>query len=85
MSKKTLIEANVFAKLLAYFFDKKAKGQESDLENKLKDWGNNPEYDRAYDAWKTAGDKLLLSTRALLVKHGKDTSEIDALIKKYAK
>jgi len=85
MSKKTLIEANMFAKLLSYFFDKKAKGQEADLEDKMKDWGNNPEYDKAYTAWKKSGDALLLATRELLVRNNKDTSKIDALIKQNVK
>jgi hypothetical protein len=85
MSKKTLIEANVFAKLLSYFFDKKAKGQENDLDDKMKNWGKSPEYNKAYDSWKKNSDNLLIATRDLLVKQGLDTSDIDALIKKYVK
>jgi hypothetical protein len=85
MSKKTLIEANMFAKLLSYFFDKKAKGQEDDLKTVFKGWGNNPAYDKAYAAWDKDANELLFATRRLLISAGKDTTEIDALIKKYVK
>lgn len=82
MAKKLLVEVNVLAKLLSLFYDKKAKGQDTDLESAL-DATNNPAFDKAYKAWQSDSEKLLLSTRDLLKKSNMSTSEIDSLLKKY--
>lgn len=82
MSKKTLIEANAFAKLLSAFYDKKSKGQEDDLRKQIAGSGSK-EAVRAYDAWKDSSEDLLLATKRMLQKSGLDTSEIDGLLKKY--
>jgi len=82
-NKKTLIEANVFSKLLSIFYDKRANGKEGELEDTLKAHTNNKAYNKAYNAWKSDSEKLLLSTRDMLTKSGLDTTEIDDLLKKY--
>ena len=83
MSKKTLVEAGLFSRLLSVFYDKKSKGQEDDLVKILKKPTNNPAYDKAYTAWNNDSQKLLLATKKMLQQSGLDTTEIDALIKKY--
>jgi hypothetical protein len=85
MPKRTLIEVNVFAKFLSYFFDKKAKGQGAELDDRIKRWGKSPEAVKAYNAWRTSANDVLFATRDLLLKNKQDTSDIDALIKKYVK
>jgi hypothetical protein len=85
MPKQTLVEVNAFAKLLSYFFDKKAKGEEADLDDKFKNLGTSPAYKKAYDNWRSDSDKLMQATRNLLIKNGLDTKSIDAVIDKYAK
>lgn len=82
MPKRILIEANVFAKLLSFFYDAKDKGKEDALA-KYVDSKNSPELNRAYDAWQRDNEKLLLSTRKLLMASDLDTSKIDGLLKKY--
>ena len=82
-NKKTLIEVNVFSKLLSIFYDKKSRGKEDELEDTLKAHTNNPAYNKAYNAWKSDSERLLLSTREMLIKSGYDTKEIDDLLKKY--
>lgn len=82
MSKRILIEANVFAKLLSFFYDAKDKGKEDALA-KFVNSKNSPELNRAYDAWQRDNEKLLLSTKKLLIGSGLDTSKIDSLLKKY--
>lgn len=82
MPKRILIEANVFAKLLSFFYDAKDKGKEDAL-GKYINSKNNPELNRAYDAWQRDNEKLLLSTRKLLMGSGLDTAKIDGLLKKY--
>jgi hypothetical protein len=77
-----LIEANIFAKLLSTFYDKKSKGKEDELEKTIKS-SKSKEAKMAYDAWQSESEKLLLSTKKMLMKSGLDTSEIDNLLKKY--
>lgn len=83
MSKKTLVEAGLFSRLLSVFYDKKSKGQEDDIVKILKKPTNNPAFDKAYNAWNSDSQKLLLATKKMLQQSGLDTSEIDALLKKY--
>lgn len=83
MSKKILVEAGLLSRLLSVFYDKKSKGQEDDLVKVLKKSTNNPAYDKAYAAWNSDSERLLLATRKMLQQSGLDTSEIDALLKKY--
>jgi len=82
MPKPILIEANVFAKLLSFFYDAKDKGKEDAL-TKFINSKNSPELDKAYDAWQRDNEKLLVATKKLLVSTGLDTSKIDGLLKKY--
>ncbi len=77
-----LIEANIFARLLSAFYDKKSKGKEDELEKRIKS-SKSREAQVAYDAWQSESEKLLLSTRKMLAKSGLDTSQIDDLLKKY--
>lgn len=77
-----LIEANIFAKLLSTFFDKRAKGKEDELEKQIADSGNKDAVS-AYKVWKSDSEKLLLATKQMLIKSGLDTAEIDRLLKKY--
>ena len=44
---------------------------------------NSSNVQRAYDAWKKDNEKLLLSTRNLLLKADLDTTDVDSLLKKY--
>lgn len=83
MSKRTLIEANAFAKLLSFFYDQKAKGSGDDVVQKVVTKSNSSDVQRAYDAWKKDNEKLLLSTRNLLLKADLNTADVDALLKKY--
>ena len=82
MPKPILIEANVVAKLLSFFYDAKDKGKEDAL-SKFVNSKNSPELDKAYDAWQRDNEKLLVATKKLLVSTGLDTSKIDGLLKKY--
>ena len=82
MPKKLLIEANVFARVLSLFYDKKAQGKEDNLEKAI-GATNNQAFDRAYKAWKSDSEKLLLSTRDLLKQSGASTAKIDKLLKQY--
>jgi len=82
MPKKTLIEINLFNKFLKALFTAKQKGDENELDKAFAKT-NNPELQKAYNAWKTDSNNMLISTRELLKRAGKDTSKIDAIIKKY--
>jgi len=82
MPKKTIFEASAFAKLLSVFYDKKAKGQEDDLEKKIAGTGNKDAL-RAYKAWKGSSEDLLNATKRMLAKSNLDTTDIDNLLKKY--
>jgi hypothetical protein len=82
-NKKILIEVNIFSKLLSLFYDKRANGQEDELEKSLRAHTNNPEYNKAYDVWKKDSERMLLSTKNMLIKAGLDTKKIDDLLKKY--
>jgi hypothetical protein len=82
MSKRILFEANVFAKLLSFFYDQKDKGND-DVVQKAVNKTNNSDVQRAYDAWKRDNEKLLIATRNLLVKADLDTADVDNLLKKY--
>lgn len=82
MSNKLLVEVNLFAKLLSAFYDKKASGNEDELQ-KIADKSNNKAFQKAYNAWQSDSEKLLLSTRKLLQQSGLDTKDIDNLLKKY--
>ena len=62
MSKKLIVEIDVFARLLSLFYDKKAKGKEDDLEKAI-DASDSVTFDRAYKAWKSDSEKLLISTK----------------------
>lgn len=77
-----LVEANIFAKLLSAFYDQKSKGNEDQLEKKIASSGNRDAV-RAYRAWKSDSEELLLATKEMLQTSGLDTSEIDNLLKKY--
>lgn len=82
--KGTLIEANILAKLLSFFYDSKDKGNSDAVEKALKaQAANNPEYEKAYAAWKGSSEKMLLATRKMLMKSGLSTQDIDTLLKKY--
>jgi hypothetical protein len=82
MSKKLIVEVDVFARLLSLFYDKKAKGKEDDLEKAI-DASDSVTFDRAYKAWKSDSEKLLISTKNLLKQSGASTAKIDALLKQY--
>ena len=82
MSKRILFEANVFAKLLSFFYDQKDKGNDSVVQ-KVINKTNNPDVQKAYDVWKRDNEKLLIATRNLLIKADLDTSDVDNLLKKY--
>ena len=82
MSKKLLVEVDVFARLLSLFYDKKAKGKESDLAKAI-DASDNETFDKAYKAWQSDSEKLLISTRNLLKQSGASTSKIDKLLRQY--
>jgi hypothetical protein len=77
-----LIEANIFAKLLSAFFDQKSKGKDDELEKQISSSGNKDAV-RAYKAWKSDSEQLLLATKKMLQSSGLDTSKIDNLLKKY--
>ena len=77
-----LVEANIFAKLLSAFFDKRSKGQEDELEKQIAASGNKNAVD-AYRVWKSDSERLLLSTRKMLANAGLDTTNTDRLLKKY--
>jgi hypothetical protein len=83
MSKRTLVEVNAFAKLLSFFYDQKSKGNDNDVVQKVVTKANSSDVQRAYDAWKRDNEKLLLSTRNLLLKADLSTADVDALLKKY--
>jgi hypothetical protein len=83
MSKRTLVEANAFAKLLSFFYDQKAKGNDDDVVQKVVNKANSSDVQRAYDAWKRDNEKLLIATRNLLLKADLDTADVDSLLKKY--
>lgn len=82
MPKKLIVEIDVFAKLLSLFYDKKAKGKEDELEKAI-DATDSETFDKAYKAWKSDSEKLLISTRNLLKQSGASTAKIDKLLKQY--
>jgi hypothetical protein len=77
-----MVEVNMFAKLLSFFYDQKSKGKDNALDT-IVGKSNNSSVQRAYNVWKNDNEKLLLSTRDLLVKADLDTSDVDALLRKY--
>ncbi len=82
MSKKILVEVNMFAKILSIFYDKRAKGKSSEFKKSINK-SDNPELARLWNAWENDSEKLLIATRNLLVKSGLNTDKVDALIDKY--
>lgn len=82
MSKKILVEVNMFAKILSIFYDKRAKGKSSEFKKSINK-SDNPELARLWNAWENDSEKLLIATRNLLVKSGLSTDKVDALIDKY--
>ena len=82
MPKKILVEVSLFSKFLNALFTAKEKGEENELDRAFSKT-DNPELQKAYNAWKTDSNNMLIATRNLLKKAGKDTTKIDAIIKKY--
>lgn len=82
MSKKLLVEVDVLARLLSFFYDRKSKGKEDELEKAI-DASDSETFDKAYKAWKSDSEKLLVSTRNMLKQSGSSTAKIDRLLKQY--
>lgn len=82
MPKKLLVEVNLLAKLLSVFYDRRAKGKEDDLAKAI-GGTDNETFDKAYRAWKSDSERLLLSTRDMLKQSGASTAKIDKLLKQY--
>ena len=81
MSKQTLIEVKLLDKILSFF----GGGSSSSTKEKFLDTvrKSDPQLAKAFDGWEDSFLKLLSSTRKIYIKNGRDTKEIDNLIRKY--
>jgi hypothetical protein len=81
MPKQTLIEVKLLDKILNFF----GGGSTTSTKEKFLDTvrKSDPQLARAFDGWENDFLKLLDNTRKIYVKNGRDTKEIDNLIRKY--
>lgn len=76
-----LIEVSIWAKMLDLFYKSQKDGRESELLSTLRK--KDPEIADIYQDWYKKSAAVLQATKRALDKRGKDTSSIDALLKKY--
>jgi hypothetical protein len=76
-----LIEASVWTRILDLFYQSQKDGRESELLSTLRK--KDPEIADIYKDWYKKSAAVLQATKRALEKRGKDTSSIDALLKKY--
>lgn len=80
MSKKTLVELNLFDRLFKSFLSAKSQKKELDFIKKMRKI--NPELADKWNDWNQSMDRALMNLRNDLQKKGLDTKEIDKVLNK---
>lgn len=80
MSKKTLVELNLFDKLFKSFLSAKSEKKELDFIKKMRKI--NPELADKWNDWNQSMDRALINLKSDLQKKGLDTKEIDRVLNK---
>ena len=80
MSKKTLVELNLFDKLFKSFLKSKSEKKELDFINKMRKI--NPELGNKWNDWNQTMDRALSNLKNDMQKKGLDTKEIDKVLNK---
>jgi hypothetical protein len=80
MSKKTLVELNLFDKLFKSFLSAKSQKKELDFIKKMRKI--NPELANKWNDWNQSMDRALVNLKSDLEKKGLDTKEIDKVLNK---
>ncbi len=76
-----LIEVSVWTRMLDLFYQTQKDGKEGELLATLRK--KDPEIADIYKDWYKKSAAVLQATKRALEKRGKDTSSVDALLKKY--
>jgi hypothetical protein len=80
MSKKTLVELNLFDKLFKSFLKSKSEKKELDFIKKMRKI--NPELANKWNDWNQSMDRALVNLKTDMQKKGLDTKEIDKVLNK---
>lgn len=80
MSKKTLVELNLFDKLFKSFLKSKSEKRELDFIKKMRKI--NPELGDKWNDWNQTMDRALVNLKNDMQKKGLDTKEIDKVLNK---
>ena len=80
MSKKTLVELNLFDKLFKSFLKSKSEKKELDFIKKMRKI--NPELGNKWHDWNQSMDRALTNLKNDMQKKGLDTKEIDKVLNK---
>jgi len=80
MSKRRLVEVNMFSKLWDLFLNAKEKNKEQDFIKKM--MKTDPELGKIYQSWNSKMDDTLRAIKNAKEKRGMDTSKIKQLLKK---
>ena len=80
MSKKTLVELNLFDKLFKSFLKSKSEKKELDFIKKMRKI--NPELASKWNDWNQSMDRALVNLKTDMQKKGLDTKEIDKVLNK---
>lgn len=77
-----LIESSLLNKILGFLGGNTGSDKKSTFIKKLRK--ADPSLAKSFENWESDFLKLLKASKAVKVKHGMDTSEIDKLIQKYS-
>jgi hypothetical protein len=80
MSKRVLLEINLFDKLFKSFLKSKSEKKELDFIKKMRKI--NPELADKWSDWNSTMDRSLVNIKRSLEKKGLDTTEIDKVLNK---
>jgi hypothetical protein len=77
-----LIEVNLLNKILGFLGGSSSSDRKSQFIKNLKK--SDPTLAKSFETWENDFLKLLKASKAVKVKHGMDTTEVDKLIQKYS-
>ena len=80
MSKRVLLEINLFDKLFKSFLKSKSEKKELDFIKKMRKI--NPELASKWNDWNQSMDRALVNLKTDMQKKGLDTKEIDKVLNK---
>lgn len=81
MPKKLIVEVSLLNKMFSMFFKAKENNKEDEFIDSLSQ--KNAELGRIWSKWDNDMEKVLLTTKKMLIANKIDTKEIDDLLKKY--